>query len=151
MQPPSPDANRPESPEERLQRRRLRRWKRRFRMAGPFVGVALVMGTLSLSVDLIEYAPQKDQEKERLSDRPMPAAVLERQRARSEPTGPSVSGPSLIETAPMVGDALPVPTTDAALLDLGLAPGAGSPNVAPRVRRSEPLPPLPPYALRGSR
>lgn len=45
------------SPEERLQRRRTRRWKRRARAIGPFVGVTILLAALSLSVDLVEYQP----------------------------------------------------------------------------------------------
>ena len=87
----------PESPEQRMQRRRVRRWKRRMRMAGPFVGISLLLGTLSLSVDLIEYEPQP--EAERLSDRPMPARVIEKSpAARRTPSARSVSGSSVVET-----------------------------------------------------
>jgi len=57
------------TPEERLARRRVRRWKRRARIAGPFLGVSLLFAALSLSVNLIEYEPMT--EPDRLSDRPM--------------------------------------------------------------------------------
>jgi hypothetical protein len=57
------------SPEERLARRRIRRWKRRGRIAAPFVGISILFVTLTLSVDFIEYEPTT--ESERLSDRPM--------------------------------------------------------------------------------
>ena len=59
----------PETPDERLQRRRIRRWKRRARLVGPFLGIPLLLATLSLSVDLIEYKPQP--KPDRLSDRPV--------------------------------------------------------------------------------
>ena len=59
----------PESPEERMERRRTRRWKRRARIAGPFLGVTMMLGALTLSVDLIEYQPQEPQQ--RLTDRPI--------------------------------------------------------------------------------
>jgi hypothetical protein len=55
--------------EERFQRRRVRRWKRRARILGPFLGVPLLLLTLSVSVDLIEYQPQE--EFDRLTDRPI--------------------------------------------------------------------------------
>lgn len=45
------------SPEERQKRRRIRRLKRNARMAGPFLGLPLLVGTLALSVDLITYTP----------------------------------------------------------------------------------------------
>lgn len=61
--------NSPDTPDERLQRRRTRRWKRRARVIGPFLGIPLLLLTLTLSVDLIEY--QKQPEPDRLSDRPI--------------------------------------------------------------------------------
>ena len=59
----------PDTPDERFQRRRIRRWKRRGRILGPFLGVPLLLLTLWLSVDLVEYQPQE--EPERLADRPI--------------------------------------------------------------------------------
>jgi len=58
-----------DTPEAKLHRRRVRRWKRRARIAGPFVGVTILLAALSLSVDLIEYQPRKSPD--RLSVRPM--------------------------------------------------------------------------------
>jgi hypothetical protein len=55
--------------EARFERRRVRRWKRRARILGPFLGVPLLLLTLSVSVDLIEYQPQE--ELDRLTDRPI--------------------------------------------------------------------------------
>ncbi len=57
------------SPEERLQRRRTRRWKRRARAIGPFVGVTILLAALSLSVDLVEYQPTP--KVDRRADRPI--------------------------------------------------------------------------------
>lgn len=59
----------PDTPDERFQRRRIRRWKRRGRILGPFLGVPLLLLTLWLSVDLVEYQPQE--EPDRLADRPI--------------------------------------------------------------------------------
>ena len=42
----------------RLRDRRIRRWKRRFRLVSPLLGIPALLATLSLSVGLIEYAPQ---------------------------------------------------------------------------------------------
>jgi hypothetical protein len=79
----------PDTPDERLQRRRVRRWKRRARILGPFLGVPVLLLALSLSVDLIEYQPQD--EPDRLSDRPIrmtqPAAARPIMR-------PSLSSPT---------------------------------------------------------
>jgi len=57
------------TPEEKLARRRARRWKRRARIAGPFIGVSILFAALSLSVGLIEYEPMTDPN--RLSDQPI--------------------------------------------------------------------------------
>lgn len=51
------------SPEERRQRRRVRRLKRRARIAGPFLGLPLLVATLALSVDLITYSPAPSHQK----------------------------------------------------------------------------------------
>lgn len=72
--------DRPETPEERLQRRRIRRWKRRARIVAPLLGVPILLAALALSVDLIEYRPQP--KRERLSDRPI--------RIDPKPARPSV-------------------------------------------------------------
>lgn len=73
--------DRPETPEERQRRRRIRRWKRRGRIVAPFLGVPILLAALALSVDLIEYRPQP--KRERLSDRPI--------RIEPQSTRPSVS------------------------------------------------------------
>ncbi len=48
--------------EDRLARRRARRWRRRARIAGPFLVVPAMLGLLVLSVDLIEYQPAEPSE-----------------------------------------------------------------------------------------
>jgi hypothetical protein len=58
-----------DSSEEKLHRRRVRQWKRRARIAGPFIGITLLIAALSLSVGLIEYQPRENPD--RLSDRPI--------------------------------------------------------------------------------
>lgn len=115
----------PESPEQRLQRRRVRRWKRRARIAGPFLGLPLLVGTLALSVDLITYSPAPPREK--LADRPLPTA--ERKTAVRVPMPSSV----MSDAAPVVAPEAPTPKLD---LDLGLESDADE------------TPPTPPYALR---
>ena len=74
--PASTTTDRPGSPAERKQRRRSRRRKRSARTAGPFLGIPLLLGTLMLSVDLIEYDLQP--EGERLVDRPTPEGGVEK-------------------------------------------------------------------------
>ncbi|MCR9095364.1 MAG: hypothetical protein NXI30_14180 [bacterium] len=116
----------PESPEQRLQRRRIRRWKRRARIAGPFLGLPLLVGTLALSVDLITYSPAPAREK--LTDRPLP--TIEQQK-------PSVRVPS---SATVMSDAAPVvtPQVPAGKLDLDLGLETDAAAAAP----------APPYAIR---
>jgi hypothetical protein len=72
----------PDTPDERFQRRRTRRWKRRGRILGPFLGVPILLATLSLSVDWIEYTPQPAPD--RLVDRPI--RMLPRQQTLPTPT-----------------------------------------------------------------
>jgi len=76
----------PETPDERLLRRRTRRWKRRVRIIAPFLGVPLLLATLSLSVDLIEYRPQ--QARDRLTDRPIRLTPDTMRRSTSRPVIP---------------------------------------------------------------
>jgi hypothetical protein len=90
----------PDTPDERLQRRQVRRWKRRARILGPFLGVPVLLLTLSLSVDLIEYQPQD--EPDRLSDRPIrmtqPATVRPiMQPSLSSPTQAGSPAPATAE------------------------------------------------------
>ena len=90
------------SPEERQRLRRTRRWKRRVRIAAPFLCLPPLVGVLMLSVDLIEYQPQRP--RERLNDRPI---------ARTEPAPTRVdraslapgSSPSISVSASSVVDA----------------------------------------------
>jgi hypothetical protein len=49
--------------EERMINRRVRRWKRRGRLIAPFAALPLLLCTLVLSVDLIEYSPKEPREK----------------------------------------------------------------------------------------
>ncbi len=107
----------PETPEERRQRRRARRWKRRGRTVAPFIGVSLLVATLALSVDLIEYQPQK--KVDRLSDRPLPTALVEKQKSRSLSVAPSISNASVVNARPLDSE------ISASGLDVTLVPGEG--------------------------
>ncbi len=44
--------------EERLQNRRRRRWNRRARILAPFLALPLLLATLLISVDIVEYRPE---------------------------------------------------------------------------------------------
>lgn len=106
------------------------------RMAGPFLGIPLLLGTLALSVDLIEYDPEPAPE--RLSDRPMPKEVVEKSSARrAASSARSVSGASVVE--PGANTLSPSP-------DLELQLDADADREATR----DFAPPPRPYALRGA-
>ncbi len=129
--------DRHESPEERMQRRRVRRWKRRGRIIAPFLGVSALLATLAISVDLIEYQPQPT--KKRLSDRPLPTAVTQPNSGRAIPLRASVSTASVVTPAPLV---------ESQALDLRLMP---EDDRARAERDRDFPPPQPPYAIRGQR
>ena len=88
-----------ETPDERRQRRRVRRWKRRARILGPCLGVPLLLLTLTLSVDLIEYQPRA--ERDRLTDRPI--RMTRKVVARPIPR-PTASTPTSINRPIPIGD-----------------------------------------------
>lgn len=136
--------DRHESPEERMQRRRARRWQRRARMVGPFLGLCALLGTLALSVDLIEYQPQV--QKNRLSDRPLPAAVADPQPDRPRPLGASM-GAAMSTSVSSASVVTARPYDGAASLDVTLGAGAERGENPDR----EFAPPPSPYALRGIR
>ena len=92
------------SPEQRMQRRRARRWKRRARVVGPLLGLPLLVATLALSVELITYSPVTPYKK--LTDRPLPEATHERSSTR-------VPLPSTgISTTPVVTSTAATQSTD---------------------------------------
>jgi len=75
----------------RLQRRLVRRWKRRLRIAAPFLSVPLLLGMLVLSVDLIEYRPEEPPQ--RRVDRPsQPEPESERTKDRTDGRSGSTAG-----------------------------------------------------------
>jgi hypothetical protein len=49
--------------EERIINRQWRRWKRRGRIIAPFAALPLLLCTLILSIDIIEYSPKEPREK----------------------------------------------------------------------------------------
>lgn len=111
----------PDTPDERRQRRRVRRWKRRARILGPFLGVPLLLLTLSLSVDLIEYQPHE--ERDRLTDRPI--RMTRKAVARPIPR-PAASNPTSIDSPiPISGDESGEATNDSLNLELNV-PSSGS-------------------------
>jgi len=125
-----------ESPDERRARRRSRRWKRRARIIGPFLGIPVLLGALALSVDLIEYQPAE--KPDRLTDRPIPASVLEKQKQAEKARPNSVSSTSVMTAKPLVSS--PTPGLDEDALGLEI------------VRPEQPMrPPKPPSSLLGDR
>lgn len=124
--------NLPDTPDERLRRRRVRRWKRRARILGPFLGVPLLLLILSLSVDLVEYQPQE--KPDRLTDRP----IRMNQQQSTEPTmRPSLLAPTGADSAiPTSQDNAERSHSESIALDVTLPS-------APLLR-----PPTPPSAIR---
>lgn len=86
--------------EDKLHRRRVRRWKRRARIAGPFIGVSILLAALALSVDLIEYQPHPNPE--RLSDRPINLNARAKSEGIDRPH--SFVGDSVASTVSVVSD-----------------------------------------------
>ena len=120
----------PETPDERAQRRRVRRWKRRARILAPFLGIPILLAALALSVDMIEYVPQPPPDK--LADRPINLTPGDAKRPTPRPL--VIAKPDL---------ALPVDAPDALeddgdAKDLDVILPASLP----------PRPPTPPFALR---
>jgi hypothetical protein len=79
--------------EERIQNRRLRRWKRRGRIIAPFAAIPLLLATLMLSVGIVEYAPQE----------PRMETVVKRVPTRTHSIRPSLATQTAIAT-PSVAD-----------------------------------------------
>ena len=141
-----------ESPDQRMQRRRARRWKRRARIVGPLLSIPLLLATLVLSVDLIEYQPQPP--KPRMVDRPIPAEVLEKQRARESTNDLPLSATASVVSSPVLGtDAASTLGQNGSRLDLTL----GAEDSASATRGSSareyaaPQSSMPPYAPRERR
>lgn len=88
----------PDTPDERLQRRRIRRWKRRARILGPFLGVPILLLTLSLSVDLIEYRPHP--ESNRLADQPLQMPLQQNTQPSVRPRLLAISDASALIPTP---------------------------------------------------
>lgn len=64
--------------EKRIRNRRMRRWRRRLRIAVPFMTLPLLVAALVLSVGIIEYNPKEPPE--RLTDRPISKTNLEERK-----------------------------------------------------------------------
>ncbi len=80
-----------ESNEDRLARRRARRWSRRARIFAPFLAVPGMLGVLMLSVNLIEHRPDASR-KGTPANRPAPA-----QRPPEHRTERATSAPAPVE------------------------------------------------------
>jgi len=103
-------------PEHRSQHRLVRRWRRRLRIAAPFLSLPLLLGMLVLSVDLIEYRPEEPPE--RLSERPIPPSPQPKSPAASDQRSISTASVAQPEAIPLTR---PQPISPTALeLDLDL-------------------------------
>ena len=94
--------------DERINNRVKRRWKRRARIVAPFAALPLLLGTLVMSIDFIEYAPQESNEKKLATQQVQQAATRSQlsiaaraanatsavvsQKELFEKTGPAVNG-----------------------------------------------------------
>jgi hypothetical protein len=123
----------PDTPEQRRQRRRLRRWKRRARILAPFLGLPLLLGALSLSVDLIEYRPTT--KPELLADRVIKITRDEARQAITRPDLSATTQPNL--PPPTAPDDVIDLDRDARDLDLTLS--ATPPTFRPPPRRHLPV------------
>jgi hypothetical protein len=145
-----PPVDRSESPEERAQRRRARRWMRRARMAAPFLGVSAVLATLALSIDLIEYQPEPPTE--RRTNRPIPGPVHDRGTRLPAPTPSTLSAASVLGSEPASGRDLL--GNNGSGLDVDLAAEAPLAGDRPTTRGALPSTadtPTPPSRLRTGR
>ncbi len=114
-----------DSLDDRLARRRVRRWSRRAKIAGPLLAVPAILALLILSVDLIEYQPQK--QSRRASERPAPIAT------RHSATHPdaivvepqSVSSLSVVDSTLSSASPLAMDTG----MGMGMEIGSGDPDV----------------------
>lgn len=115
--------NETDSLDDRLARRRLRRWSRRAKLAGPLLAVPAILALLILSVDLIEYQPQK--QSRRASERPAPVAT------RHSATHPDaiVVEPQSLSSLSVVDSPLSSPSPLGLDMGTGMEIGSGDPDV----------------------
>lgn len=107
-----------DSLDDRLARRRVRRWSRRAKIAGPLLALPAILALLILSVDLIEYQPQK--QSRQASERPAPIA-----------TRPSATHPGAILVEPQSASSLsvvdsPLSSASPLAMDIGTGTAIGS-------------------------
>lgn len=120
--------------EHRSHRRLVRRWKRRLRIAAPFLSVPLLLGMLVLSVDLIEYRPEASPR--RLHERPVPPAPEPEAADRSDRRSVSTASVAQPRTIPLERPARISPTAldldlDLRLPELDLPPVPASATARP--------------------
>ena len=77
--------------EERRRTRRTRRWKRRARILAPIASLPLLLATLMLSVDIVEYRPEEPRTPSATKSAPAKAA--------SRPTRSSFAAKTAIATS----------------------------------------------------
>ena len=84
--------------EDRIANKRRRRWRRRARIVTPFLMIPLLVGTVVLSVGIIEYAPKEP--KAKLTEKPISKRNLE-YRKRLASRRPGLSDAAVL-TSPAV-------------------------------------------------
>jgi hypothetical protein len=129
------------SPEERRSLQGARRWKRRARIAAPFLSLPPLVAVLMFSVDLVECRPVEP--RERLVDRPIMRLAPSAQRSNRSPivsvsSVPVTSTPSVAITRAPRAEALEATSPTSLALELDRpAPEALRPPTSPEgLRRS---------------
>jgi len=105
--------------EERIINRQWRRWKRRGRIIAPFAALPLLLCTLILSIDIIEYSPKEPREKTvETTTRRQVKRIQPSPAARAAISTPATAPGSVLDGDPMkipsleIGDDDANPTTD---------------------------------------
>ncbi len=96
-----------DSGDDRRAMRRARRWRRRARIAGPFLVVPAMLGLLVLSVDLIEYQPSPASDRASATARPGRVAAPATSAFPDGSTRPLPHAPESALSVSVVGDPLP--------------------------------------------
>jgi len=88
--------------EERIINRRMRRWKRRGRIIAPFAALPVLLCTLILSVDIIEYSPKEPRKKAvETTKRPQVKRIQPSPAARAAISTSAVSQKHVLDGDPM--------------------------------------------------
>ena len=109
--------------EERIKRRQLRRWKRRGRIVAPFAALPVLLATLVLSIDIIEYSPKERREKtvERTTHRQV-KSIQPSPAARAAISMPAIAPENVLDAEPMKLPSLELDREDPNAVNANLRP-----------------------------